>query len=195
MSLLLILTQTDYSWLWSSLIGILGVILGTLLGWFLNNLSRFGEIDLYVTSWLESFKYYKNGLLVPATSYEESRQYSYHLSIDLSNNSGKHKILRDIKIEFYNGDKLILSNEPYNSDECISTKPLYLYKHLGIINIHANTALQINLHGVSSEIDTLKNTTCVFLKYKNEKNKTIRILINKHDHKNFIAQYEKNDNN
>jgi len=36
-------------------IGIAGTIIGTLMGWFFNNMSQAGKLKVYVNSWVDSF--------------------------------------------------------------------------------------------------------------------------------------------
>lgn len=194
MIMFLILTNENYAWLWSSLIGIIGVILGAFLGWFLNCLSNFGKLDCFITLWYEKFENYINGWPVGCKSYEEATNYRYNLSLDLNNRSGKPKIMRNIKLEFYSKGKMIYSQTPSNLNDIISTNPCYRYREIGIVNIHANTALQIDLSGGTNEIDFFTNVDSVILKYTNEKNKIKKIPIDQRNYKEFISEYRKYDN-
>lgn len=85
----------------AALIGIVATIIGTFLGWMLNNQSRKGKINIYVSSWEEHFihKDYLGGT-VDCNKRSEVEHYTYKLSLNLYNSSADNKIMRDIKICF-----------------------------------------------------------------------------------------------
>ena len=40
-----------------AMVGVIGTILGTVLGWFLNSISNRGKIKLFVSSWENEFRW------------------------------------------------------------------------------------------------------------------------------------------
>ena len=81
-----------------ALLGILGTLGGTILGWFLNALSQKGKLNVFVTSWKDKFEYNSVGSMVPSFSKEQTSYYAYNLSLDLYNSSAETKIMSNIRI-------------------------------------------------------------------------------------------------
>lgn len=74
------------------IIGIVGTLLGTFLGWLLKYLQdTLGETKLII----ESFVDYK----------DESQHYAYNLKLFICNNALNPKYIRDFKVTFYKGDQ------------------------------------------------------------------------------------------
>ena len=87
----------EFSWFWSSLIGIFGVILCTFLGWFLNKLSLKGKLEIYFINLREKFSHLSStGFSVDSRNYDEAEMYRCDLSLDINNTSGKQKIMRNV---------------------------------------------------------------------------------------------------
>lgn len=79
----------------TALIGVGATLAGTVLGWVLNNLSNRGKLNIFVSSWEDSFKYNNSiGEMVPCSKKEDVQSYSYKVSFDLYNSSGNTKIMR-----------------------------------------------------------------------------------------------------
>lgn len=52
----------------TALIGVGATLAGTVLGWVLNNLSNRGKLNIFVSSWEDSFKYNNSiGEMVPCS--------------------------------------------------------------------------------------------------------------------------------
>ena len=59
-----------------AVIGIVGTLAGTVLGWLLNNISRHGELKGFVVKWDEKFELNETGLMVFAPSFDKAEVYS-----------------------------------------------------------------------------------------------------------------------
>ena len=80
----------------AAILGIIGTLLGTIVGWLLNNISNSGRLNLYVANWKDEFKYNSMGSMVPSHSFEQTEYYSYTLDLELYNSSSRTKIMRNI---------------------------------------------------------------------------------------------------
>lgn len=179
---------------WAALIGIAGTILGTVLGWLLNNISNNGKLNVYVASWKDEFEYNNQGHMVPSTSIEQTKYYSYHLTLDLYNSSASPKIMRNIKILFSNDATVLKSSIPYDDSTRhggVNYSPVY-YDEISPLNISPKSVLTINLHNgewqEGSSLNYIWDTSSIYLQYNDEKNKVKTILIKKEDYKNFFMK-------
>ncbi len=144
-----------------ALLGILGTLGGTVLGWFLNNLSQHGKLNIFISSWKDKFEYNETGCTTLSSSIEQTEDYSYNVSFDLYNSSGETKIMRNIEI-----------------------LP---------VNIPPKSIMHIELHNWLSKsdgtLDNIWNTTHIYLKYINEKNRKKKILIRKEKYKDYFINH------
>ena len=183
--------NTDLTWLWSALIGIFGVI----VGWVLNALSNIGRLYFYIIKWSTEFKCFKHGVYINATSYDEIEGYSFQTIIDLFNNSGKQKIMRNMRVVLMCKGKLVFECDLRNNKVIKTTVPLTTYEEISVINIPAYTAIQLDLIGYlkldKTAIDNIKSIDSCYFSYVDENNKRRKILIDKHSFNDFKATYEK----
>jgi len=160
----------------SEIIGILGTMGGTILGWLLNNLSQHGKLNIYVHEWKDNFAY-KDGMggTVVSSSITQTEYYSYKLSLDLYNSSGETKIMRNIEVVFMNGKKELCHNTPKDDSTERVSHPLVFYDDILPINIPPKSIVHINLHNgfwnENGSLDFIWKTTHVFLRYVDEKTK------------------------
>ena len=183
--------NTDLTWLWSSLIGIFGVI----VGWLLNALSNIGRLNFYIIKWREEFKCFKQGVYTNATSYDETEGYSFQAIIDLFNNSGKQKIMRNMRVILMSKGKQVFECDLRDKKAIKTTVPLTTYEEISVVNIPPYTAIQLDLIGYLKldeiAIITIKNTDSCYFSYIDDNNKQRKILIDKHSFKDFRATYKK----
>lgn len=164
-------------------IGVGGTLLGTLLGWFLNNLSQMGKLHIFVDRWAEKFEKNQDGRNMPCASLEETEYYGFVLSLDLYNSSGETKIMRDIQIVHANG-KILYRNQTPNDHttrrfSCGTTR----YDKVTPINIAPKSVLKLILSdgewNENGSLDFLAQTSRVYLQYTDERNKRRKKLIAK----------------
>lgn len=179
-----------------AILGIIGTIGGTILGWFLNNLSQKGKLDIFISSWKDEFKYYnKSGLLVKSSSIEQTENYLYELSMDLYNSSGNTKIMRNIEIVFAKDNSELKISVPKDNDtEKVLNKLGITYDDIKPINIPPKSVKKITVHdnfkNKNSELNFIWETNNVFLRYVNEKNKVIVVAIKKENYKDYFNNHE-----
>ena len=182
----------------TALIGVLGTLLGTLLGWWLNSLSQKGKLSIFVSSWEDSFKYNNSwGEMVPCHKREEVQSYQYKLSVDLYNSSGNTKIMRNIQVIFSDGKNDIMAQTPQDDSTKRFSSPMIFYDNVAPINIPPKAVIKLDLHdgawNEKGKLDFLWKTKKVFLAYTDEKNKVRRKLIKTEDYENYFNNHKQED--
>lgn len=167
-----------------ALLGILGTLGGTILGWVLNSLSQKGKLHVYISSWKESFTYKKEGRKLPSYSIDQTQYYDYKLSIDLYNSSGETKIMRDASIIFANNKNVLFKSTPEDNDT----------KQISPVNIPAKSVINLNLYDEvwNYEASTffIWKTNCVYFTYKDERNRTKRVPIKKEAYIDYFKNHK-----
>lgn len=163
-----------------SIIGIAGTILGTILGWFLNQLSQRGNLCLFVQNWHSSLTTIdRNCNKTLCNSFDEASEYDFELEIDAYNSSSSTKIMRNIEINFRDGSLTILAYTPDNLATSQNRNNAIRYEKFTCVNIPAKNSTRLKLHGSldSRKNRNLENTSNVTLSYVDNKNKTKTIVI------------------
>ena len=164
-----------------AILGIIGTLLGTVLGWLLNSLSQKGKVKVYIKKWEEIFeKQDEMGGFVKA-GYKEAKYYHYNVSLDIYNSSRETKIMRDIHVVFRNRKKRLFSSVPKDDATRRATASIVYFDDISVVNIPAKSVLAIDLHGGLNSSDDewshLLNSNKVALVYTNDKNtmKTVEV--------------------
>ena len=150
----------------SPFISVLASLLGVLLGFFLNNLSRRGRIKIFQNDisiyFSESDEY--GGFNSKKEITDKTVSVSVKMNLDLYNTSSySRKIARDIKMKFKGEHGTSFSN----------------LHNLNNINLLPNELMNLSISfGVSGNFDEIKNSPWEFV-YYNEKNKLVKVKINK----------------
>lgn len=173
-----------------AIIGIIGTLAGTFLGWLLNNLSKKGKLIISLNKWIDIFEYNNTGFMVESSSKEQTEYYGYKTSIDIYNSSDEVKIMRCLSIQFRNGKTILKENVPLDVNTRRTSQKLTIYDDVSVINIPAKTVVNIDLKNGfwknSEGIDFIWETDNIFLSYKNEKNKEIFVRIKNEEYKKFF---------
>lgn len=182
----------------TALIGVGATIAGTVLGWMLNNLSNRGKLNIFVSSWEDSFKYNNNiGEMVPCSKREEVESYSYKVSFDLYNSSGSTKIMRNIQIVFSDGKNDIEKQTPQDDATKRYSHPMVFYDKVEPINIPPKAVIKLDLHDGAwdkdGKLDFIWRSKKVFLVYTDEKNRVRRKLIKAEDYENYFNNHKQED--
>jgi len=174
----------------SEIFGLIGALLGTILGWILNTISRGGKLNIYVTSWKENFTFNKRGVMSPSTSIEESSNYDYELEMDIYNSSSDTKIMRNIKIVFRNQKEVLFVSTPYDSSTKRFVARHFSLDELKTINISPKTVatirLERNLWLEDSKNDLIWFANNILLSYIDSKNKNKTIFVQKVDYRKYF---------
>lgn len=176
-----------------ALLGILGTLGGTILGWFLNNLSQYGKLNIFISSWKDKFEYNETGCMILSTSIDQTEDYSYSISLDLYNSSGETKIMRNIEIIFSNGKEELYCSIPKDDATKRIGSAFINYDDIMPINIPPKSIIHIKLlNWLSESDDTLKyiwDTTHIYLRYINEKNRKKKVLIKKEKYIDYFINH------
>ncbi|WP_044916162.1 hypothetical protein [Butyrivibrio sp. WCE2006] len=168
-----------------TLLGVTGTLLGTVLGWGLNELSQKGRLFVYVNKWREEYQKQDDcGGFIECNSCE-AEYYNFSLSIDVYNSSNETHIMRDITIVYFDNKKRRLFELVPKDDSTkrVGFSPVPNYDEIAVANISAKSALNINLHNGMNNSDpnwrALSESAQIMLEYLNEKNKRKAILLYK----------------
>ena len=177
-----------------AIVGVVGTLAGTFLGWLLNHLSQRGKIHIYVTSFMDEFKYNKIGCMVPSSSIAQTESYRYKLVLDLYNSSGETKILRNLTIVFSDGKTDLFKSTPNDDSTGRPSGPIWFYDEIAPINIPPKSITQLNLHNGASHqndgLDFIWKTKKIYMTYTNEKNKLCKIHIKSEDYSSYFENHK-----
>src|SRR5690554_3364417 len=165
----------------SPFISVLASLLGVLLGFFLNNLSRRGRIKIFqndISIYLFERDDY-GGYIPKKEITDKTESVEILLNLDFYNTSNyTRKIARDVKINIINQKsnfKLRLKN-----NETTKVMAGMIHKDdLKNINLLPNELMNLSISfGVNENFDEFKNSPWELV-YYNENNKLVKVKINK----------------
>lgn len=170
-----------------AIIGVIGTILGTILGWMLNSFSNHGKINVFISSWKDSFEYNDaTGCMAPSLSKERTECYSYQLTLDLYNSSGEAKIMRNIVIIFSDGKCELHKSVPKDDATMRNSGSFYSYNDIAPMNIPPKKIIQLNLRDGSwyhnGGLDYIWRTKNIYITYIDQNNKTKKVAIKSEDY-------------
>lgn len=176
----------------TAVIGIIGTLAGTILGWFLNNISRRGKIKAFVVEWDERCELNDTGRMVDSPSYEEAEYYSYSITLDIYNSSSDTKIMRDFRMEFLKAHKVVVADEPLNADD----KGELFYRAMGVLNVPPKSIVPLHLCGgfwrSNFELfDEINVSSKVRLSYRDDKNVDKHIMVDVLKNETRFAKIER----
>lgn len=164
------------------IVGVIGTLLGVVLGYILNSISRYGRVKFYVnnieTEITERDDVY-GGLTIANSITQKTDGLSIDFELDAINTSEySKKILRDINF-------LIVGNDFKKTEKIIdkSTKSVSKYTHtldnLKIINLDPKEINTLNLHiHFNKDFEKILASNW-FLEYRNQKNRKYKVRIEK----------------
>ncbi len=166
-----------------AVLGIVGTLAGTVLGWVLNSLSQKGKLKVFVKKWEEVYqKPDKHGSFEKCNS-NEAKYYHYNLSLDIYNSSRETRIMRNIQVVFMDRKSLLFSSVPMDDATKRYSHPLVHYDAISVVNISAKTVVAIDMHAgfnnSDEEWERLSKANRIVLIYKDEKNKKKAVVIKK----------------
>ncbi len=185
----------------TALIGVSATLAGTILGWMLNNLSNRGKLNIYVSTWEDSFTHENSiGGMVPCSNREEVQNYGYKVSFDLYNSSGNIKIMRNVQIVFSDGKKDIEKHTPKDDASKRYSHSMIFYDKVEPINIPPKTVIKLDLHGGAwnkdGEMDFIWKSKKIYLAYTDEKGKIRKKEIKTENYEQYFENHksEEEDN-
>lgn len=177
-----------------AIISVIGTLAGTILGWLLNYISQSGKLNIYISSFVDSFQYNKSGYMVKSSSIDQTETYSYKLKLDLYNSSGATKIMRNLSVVFNDGKKDLYKSIPKDDSTKRNFGPIKIYDSITPVNIPAKSIMQLCLHNGADnsdgELDLIWNTKKVYLTYIDEKNRLKRIKIKSEIYRHYFENHK-----
>ena len=175
----------------TEIIGLIGTLLGTALGWLLSNLSQRGKLNIYPT-WRDEFRHNDGyGGMASSKSINEAKLYMYYFTLDLYNSSGEPQIMRKIEVAFYNDKEELFRDTPEDDSTGRSNGPLRFYDKVLPLTIPAKTVYTLRLHGGFWDSDErfskIWETNNIAITYRNYRNKEQKVIIKNDD---FIDYFE-----
>lgn len=182
----------------TALIGVGSTIAGTVLGWLLNSASNKGNLNIYVANWNEKLDNKSNsGYGVPmhaeAVSRDSVNHYSYSGTIDIYNSSNNTKIMRDFKIVYFDGKRVLKETVPIDDStkHTISEHLPAQYNDIGVVNIPPKSVISINFHNSmgqsKDDVAFLWEAKTILVQYKNEKDKIVTKRIIECDYDKILS--------
>ena len=177
-----------------AIIGVIGTLLGTVLGWVLNNLSNSGKINVYVSSWTDRLRGADSyGVVRQCLNKEDVEYYSYQVELDIYNSSGNTKIMRNIRIVFtdgYNELYISIPDDESTKREISQNIRFFRYDPVAPLNIPPKTVYSVCLHnGMDGNLDYLWKTKKIFLYYTDEKGRQKKELLHTEDYSTYFKDH------
>lgn len=179
-----------------AILGVLGTLGGTVLGWVLNNLSKRGKLNIFLSSWKDSFEFNNEmGEMISSTSKEQTEYYAYNFSLDLYNSCGEPKIMRNIKILFNEDKKTLFESIPKDDATKRISHPMVFYDDVSAVNIPAKMVVKLNLHNgfwkdnkkVDDTFGLLWKVNTIYLQYTDENNKKKKVVLKREEYKDLFC--------
>ena len=181
-----------------AIISTVGTIFGTILGWVLNSLSQRGKLNFFIYNWGESFEMRDGyGGFKPSASKGASDRYTCHLDLDIYNSGINSKIMRSLQLRFYSNEKELLSLYAYDNSTKRLSGGVIRNDEIEAINIPGKNVSNIHISsgmGSNAEMfDLLYQSNKVYLTYRDEKNKLVKLFVSNHNCDDFFSYMEKNN--
>ena len=173
-----------------AIVGVIGTLAGTFLGWLLNNLSLKGKLNFFVTTFEAEIKCRKNGVAAPSTSVGQSNFLKYRIELDLYNSSGTTKIIRNVKVVLLKKRKELASDTPQDSDTGHEVARMVWYNNVSPMNIPPKSIGVLRLHGgfypKNKSLEYVYEADSVVLQYTNENNKIKKVFLKRINPTNYF---------
>lgn len=158
-------------------VGVVSTVIGTFLGWLLNNISQSGDLKFYSHISGMPFKNDGYGGYFGCGKLDEADWYMCFIDVDIYNENANYKTLKDLNIRFCYSKKDGFCKTPLNK------KSKYEEKHesVNMINIPPKQTIPLHLSvRLNKEsFDNLRRVKMIQIKYKDEKDKTKIVYITK----------------
>ena len=174
-----------------SIIGIVGSLLGVVLGWILNALSKKGKLHFYVSNL--DYQFVKEdgyGGFINGSNIDESTNFNCNLSLDIYNSSGDILVMRNVQIIFQKKEEVIWKHSPYDKCTMQSCGAINTYDEVQPTNVVPKSVYKIELFSLiessQMEFNRLIDTDCVYLSYLDRSNKEKKIMLSKMNLNDFF---------
>ncbi len=161
--------------------GILGAILGSVATLITTDIIRKkGKLNIYVESADGNYEYNTNGFVSTERKKDSNLcYYIFNLKIEIYNKSDSPKIIRNIKLNIYNDDKLVYKKEIKDEATRRHYQSISVVDDATIYNIEPKKIYEYEYKMILSieELKKLKGDVTFELIFINEKNKIQRFKV------------------
>jgi len=161
--------------------GIIGTILGVVATLITTDwLQHRGKLNIFIMKWTGKYEtYYDVGCSHKGKEETDLYGYCNEFEIEVYNSSSIPKIMRNVKIEFYDNKELKYSNEIKDEDTRRYTSHITTIDKFEVINFKPKEVVKLKLSNYihEDELIEIEGTNRIFLTYVDENNKKNKILI------------------
>ena len=160
----------------NSIIAGLFSILGTIVGWWLNNLSQKGKIQIYVKNASEKFTKRNENGFDDSCDKLDAMSYKFNVLLDIYNSSREISIMRNIDFIFEDKKRKIFCEVPLDvTNHVMNDIVIGRYKTVSIINVPPKSAINLAMHVYIEQKDEnwnfLGDINKIKIRYYNNKNR------------------------
>lgn len=166
----------------TSLKFILGAFATSIIGVICTKAARWGRLKVNPVKWNIDFKSYVPdgyGGQSDAKGIEQADALSYSLILEVINKSEKQRIIRNIEVQFYEGDKILYTDIPNGCNVENERSQKHACEKIYAFAIPAKEVIKINLDNtiLINNANNIKVADSVKLSYKNELGISKRVMI------------------
>lgn len=176
----------------AAVVGVIGTLLGTCLGWVLNEFSQRGKLHLFVKSWIDNFDAV-GGKSNCSSNKSEIFRYKYEGTIEIYNSSSVAKIMRNIEVSFNDNENTnLFESVPF--DHALDIQSQFGSRGVRIkpINIPPKTVVLLSIYDyieiAERGSDCFWETQIINLRYTDEDNKNRTCLIRNRDYSEILEE-------
>ncbi len=164
------------------IMGVIGTILGTIIGWLLQLISNnLGKTHFF----LDFYDQKSNG-----------QEYAYIVNVFIYNASYKQQCIRNVRISFRNEKRKVLFESRPSEGDCnfstIKSQNRSKKNKIGVLSISGYAQIEFTFSGLLSgmEYNELSEVRNIYLLYENKRNRTKKALIQKNFDINNVNRCE-----
>lgn len=163
---------------WGAIISVSSAILGVIIGFVLKRITSSGKISLYLNIFnIHYLSQGNTGEILKVQDENEAKFARIFFEIDIHNSSGNNKIIRQLKLDVKNNNKVLNGHLGDVDTKTVSSGQVQIRTPRSFI-IPPNSVSSRQFEFVSNEKPPkLENSIC-YISYINENNKKIRTKLN-----------------
>lgn len=164
--------------------GIIGAVLGTVATLITTDwLQNKGKLNIFVLNWTAKYEtYYDAGCSASGKKDNDLYDYLNKFELEIYNSSSLPKIMRSVKIEYYNNNKIkYVSNIDNEDTRRLIANCILHTDELEVINFMPKEVIKLKLSADIGEnkLDEIEGCNKVLFSYIDEKNKKRSIVLYK----------------
>jgi hypothetical protein len=157
-----------------------------------------GKTKIYIMNWVDEFRHTdSNGYIARSENKEQIEHYDFIFEFEAYNSSSNINIMRNIHINFYNGNKCIYSIIPHDISKTEYRNHMSINHAIEPVNLPPKSVQSYKLSNSISKEDMkfIWDTTKIMFQYSNKKNINKKIKIKEADYKAYFETLKLPDKN